>query len=82
MLKDALKALDDFKSKQKRYVEVRIYWKYIKYTIHWDKILMLNKLPLDKTKSAKNFSFVSSNSPQFYFCFSILIWAEAQGLSL
>ena len=46
--KDTLKALDDFKNKQKSvwsnvflYVKVCIFWKCIQYTLYWDKTQML-----------------------------------------
>ena len=51
------------------YVEVCIFWKCIRYTIHWDKIQILKKFPSDKINGTKNalFFFVSSNSSQVYF---------------
>ena len=60
-IKDALKAFDDFKNKQKSvwsnvfwYVKVCIFWKCIQYTIYWDKTQMLKKFPSDKMKGTKN----------------------------
>ena len=46
------------------YVKVYIFWKFIQYTKHWDKIQMLKKNSSDKISIAKNalFSFASSNS--------------------
>ena len=48
--KDTLKALDDFKNKQKSvwtnvfwYVIICIFWKCIQYTSHWDQTQMLKK---------------------------------------
>ena len=44
----------------------------------------VKKIPFGQTKRYKKyplFSFQSSNSPQFYFEFTILIWDEAQSLS-
>ena len=45
-----MKAFDDFKNKQKsvwssafRYVKECIFWKFIQYTIQWDKTQMLKK---------------------------------------
>ena len=68
--KDTLKAFNDFKNKQKDvwsnifwYVKVYIFWKWIQYTIHWDKTHMFKKFPSHKL----NVSFASSNSLQFYF---------------
>ena len=51
------------------YVKVHIFWKFIKHTIHWDKMEMLKQFPLDKINVTRNafFSFASSNSSQFYF---------------
>ena len=46
---------------------------------------MLEKVPSDKgnvTKNALFFSFVSSNSSQFYFGFTILIQSEAHKFRL
>ena len=49
-VKDTMKAFDDFKNKQKsvwssafRYVKECIFWKFIQYTIQWDKTQMLKK---------------------------------------
>ena len=76
LLKDTLKAFDDFKNKQKNvwnnvfwYVEVYIFWKCIQYTTHWDKTQILKNF-LRAKKQYKNcplFSFASPNSSQFYF---------------
>ena len=45
---------------------------------------MLKKFSSDKASGTKNtlFSFVSSNSSQFYFQFAILAWAKVEGSSL
>ena len=55
IIKDTLKAFDDFKTKQKCvwsnvfwYVKVYIFWKCIQYTIHWDKTEILEKFSSDK----------------------------------
>ena len=62
MLKDALKAFDDFKNNQKSlwrnvfwYVEVCIFWKFIQYTIHCDKaqISKKNLVPGPETQDPK-----------------------------
>ena len=60
------------------YVKVYIFWKFIQYTIHWDKTQMLKKFPSDKInvrRNALSFFFAISNS-RFYFNLAILIWAE------
>ena len=61
---------DDFKNKQKSvlsnvfwYVKVCIFWKFVQYTIHWDKKQMLKKFPSDKIKSTKNVLFFFSRAP-------------------
>ena len=58
------KAFNDFKNKQRSvwinlfcYVKVCIFWKSIKYTIHWDKTQMLNNFPSDKINVQKMPSF-------------------------
>ena len=55
IIKDTLKAFDDFKTKQKSvrsnvfwYVKVYIFWKCIQYTVHWDKTQILEKFSSDK----------------------------------
>ena len=59
--KDTLKAMDDFKNKQKSnaflYGKVCIFWKCIQYTIHGDKTQMLKKIPSDKVSGKKMPSF-------------------------
>ena len=52
IVKDTLKALHNFKNKQKRvwsnvfwYVKVCLFWKCIQYTIQWGKMQMLKKVP-------------------------------------
>ena len=91
LLKDTLKAFGDFQDKQKCgwsnafwYIKVCIFWKCVQYTIDWDKAQMLKKFSSDKASGTKNtlFSFVSSNSSQFYFQFAILAWAKVEGSSL
>ena len=39
------------------YVKVCIFWKCIRYTIHWDKTQLLKKFPLDKISGTKIPSF-------------------------
>ena len=50
LVKDTLKAVGDFKNKQKSvwskvfwYIKACIFWKCIQYTIHWDKTQKLKK---------------------------------------
>ena len=52
--KDTLTAFGDFKNKQKN---VWIFWKYIQYTIHWDKTQMLKKFLRTKQTVQKIPSF-------------------------
>ena len=47
---DTLKAFNNFKNMQQKctkyvslYIKVYIFWKFIQYTIHWDKTQMLQK---------------------------------------
>ena len=77
VFKDALKAFDDFKNKQRSvwsnvfwYVNIYLFWKFIQYTTHWDKTQMLKKTSFRQNKRYKKctlFSFASSHSSQFYF---------------
>ena len=77
--KDTLKAFNDFKNKQKSvwrnvfwYVKVRVFWKYIKYSIPWDKTQMFKKFPPDKINGAKNSLFFISQAPTHHgFTFSL-----------
>ena len=54
------------------YVKVCIFWKCIRYTIHWDKTQLLKKFPLGKISGAKIPSF-SSRAPSHH-CFSFNLW--------
>ena len=90
-LKDTLKAFFNFGNKQQVYeviffwyVKVCIFWKYIQYTIHWDKTQILQKLPSDKINGIKNvlFFFRQLQLITALLLFEIRLWAEAQGLSL
>ena len=66
-LKDTLKVFVNFRNKQQVYevcksitfwyVKVCIFWKCIRYTIHWDKTQILQKLPSDNTNGTKNALF-------------------------
>ena len=91
ILNETLKALDDFKNKQKNvrgdvfwYVKVHIFRKCILYVIDWDLNTIVKKISSDKINGTKNalFSFVDSKLSKFYFWFVIFKWAKAQGLSL
>ena len=44
------------------YVKVDIFWKFIQYTILWDKAQMLKKFPLDKMNGTKNALFFLSRA--------------------
>ena len=78
ILKDTLKAFVDFKNKQQSvwsnffwYVKVSILWKCIQCTINsLRQNTNIKKIPFGQNKWYKKcplFSFVSSNSSQFYF---------------
>ena len=41
-------------------VKVYIFYKFIQYSIHWDKIQILQKVPLDKINITKNALFFLS----------------------
>ena len=80
--KNTLKASDDFKNKQQNiflYVKVYIFWKFIQYTIHWDKTQVLKKLPSDKinvTKIALSFLSRAPTHHTFTFiCNSYTSWS-------
>ena len=85
LVKDTLKAFDDFLKKQKivwsnvfLYVKVCIFWKCIQYTTPWDKTQMLKKSPSDKTNGTKDvlfFSFsISNSSVLLLICDSYISW--------
>ena len=63
LFKDTLKVFDDFKSNKRKwsnvfwYVKVYIFWKFIQYTIHWDKTQKLKKFHSDKINDTKNALF-------------------------
>ena len=81
--KDTRKAFDDLKKNSKsvwsnvfRYVKVCIFWEFIQYTIHWDKIQMLKKLPSDRINTTKNalcFLLRASKHHNFTFNLQFLI---------
>ena len=64
------KTFDDFKIMQKSvrsnilwYLKVYIFWKFIQYTIRWDKTQILKKVPSDKINVTKNALFFISWAP-------------------
>ena len=80
ILKDTLKAFNDFKNKQKCvwsnvfwYVKVCILWKCIQYSIHWDKAQMLKQLPLEKLNRTKNDFFFLLRAPTHH-SFTFNLW--------
>ena len=48
------------------YVKVYIFWKFVQYTIHWDKTQMSKKFPLDKINVTKNTLFFLSRAPTYH----------------
>ena len=71
--KDVLKDFNDhFKNKQKSTEEyevmsfwcvtIHIFWKFIQYTIHWDKTQMLKTFPFNKINGVKIALFSLANS--------------------
>ena len=75
---DTPKALDNFKDKQKSawsnvlwYVNVRLFFKFIQYTIHWDKTQMLEQFPLDKINSTKNALLIYSFNFNLRFLYEL-----------
>ena len=59
-------------SKVFRYVKVCIFWKYIQYTIHWNKTQMLKKVPSDKINGTKYGLFFLSRTPTHHsFIFNL-----------
>ena len=60
-IKDTLNVFDNFENKQKKVwsnffdmQKVCIFWKFIQYTMNWDKTQMLKKLLSDKVNGTKN----------------------------
>ena len=75
---DTPKALGDFKDKQKSawsnvfwYINVRLFFKFIQYTIHWDKTQMLEQFPLDKINSTKNALLIHSFNFNLWFLYEL-----------
>ena len=55
-----------------RYVKVCISWKFIQYTIHWDKTKMLKQFPSDEISNTKNALFFLSRAPTHHsFTFNL-----------
>ena len=79
LIENTLKAFIDFKNKQKSvwsnvflYVKVFIFWKFIRYIIHWDKTQMLKKLSLDKISGTKHTLFLLLRAPTHHsFTFNL-----------
>ena len=89
--KDIQKAFHNFKRVTKMYEVMFFICKILYivkvYSIHYTlrKKTNFKKITFEQNERYKKyplFSFVSSNSLQFYLWFAILIWAEVQGLSL
>ena len=63
-LKDTTEAFDDFKNKQKEwmnkcswYLKVYIFWNFIKHLMHWDKTQILKRISTYKINGPKNTLF-------------------------
>ena len=77
-IKDTLKVFDDFENKQNSawldvfwYEKLYIFWKYIQYTIHWDRTQMSKKFPLGKINVTNNaLFFLSRPSTHHSFTFN------------
>ena len=77
--KDTLKALNNFKKKQKSVwsnafwsVKVCIFWKCIQYTIHWDKTQLLKKTSFGHNKQYRIFLFFLLQAPTYHsFTFNL-----------
>ena len=91
LLKDIRKAFGDFKNKQQKfmkayvfwYVKVSTFWKFIQYTIHWNKTQMLKKNFLGKLNGTKNaLYFLSRAPPHHSFTSNSYTSWNTQGLSL
>ena len=72
ILKDTMKAYGNFKNMKQKcmkevmfflYVKVYVFWKLIRYTMHWDKTQMLKKIPSNKINVTKNALFLLSWAP-------------------
>ena len=59
------------------YVKVYIFWKFIKYIIHWDKTQTLEQFPSDKINVAKNALLFLLRAPTHHsFTFNLLLLYE------
>ena len=88
ILKDTLKAFDDFKNSQKSvwstiFWYVNVYSESVFNTLYIkDKANVQQRKKKNKRyKKNPSFLFSSSNSSQFYFWFAILIWSGHKGIS-
>ena len=80
---DTLKAFNDFENKQHFffffcYVKAYIFWNFIQYTIHWDKIQMLKKFPSEKTLQKMHSLFfhgLQLITVLFLICNSYMSWS-------
>ena len=84
--KDTLKAMDDFKNKQKSnaflYGKVCIFWKCIQYTIHGDKTQMLKKFSSDKINGKRYALFLLlQTSAHHSFTFNLRFLCEVKGIT-
>ena len=81
---DTLKDFDDLKTSKRSvwsnvfwYVKLYIFWKFIKYTTHWDKTQMLKKSPSKKINVTKNaLSFLLRAPAHHSFNFNLLFIYE------
>ena len=79
--KDTLKGFNDYKNEQKSvwsnvfWYKSNIFWKYVRYTIHWDKtqMILIKKLPSDKINSTKKTFFFLSRAPT-HQSFTFNLW--------
>ena len=84
ILRDTLKAFDNFKKSNKSvwsnifwHGKVCMYWKCIQYTIHWNKTKMFKKFPSGKINGTKNALFFVSWAEE-----NIYIDMSARGMDL
>ena len=74
-----MKVFDDFKTSQKCMEQffliwnAYMFWKFIQYTIHWDKTQMLKKFLSDKISGVKNAHLFLSRAPTHH-SFTFNLW--------
>ena len=74
-----MKVFDDFKTSQKCMEQffliwnAYMFWKFIQYTIHWDKTQMLKKFLSDKISGVKNAHLFLSRGPTHH-SFTFNLW--------